>query len=164
MSGGRGKLENSPAPARVDKALARAAITEYLQSLVESGEDEAGPRPKWHQPRPDQWTIFLRGSAQQIVSVEITLGEYTLQLMTFYMRAPEENIQEVYQYILRRNLELSTVKFGIDEYGDIYMRADTPVVGVIDSEIDRVIGVFFSCADSNYLPIMRLGFASSFKR
>lgn len=152
-------------PSQRDKRVAREAIARYLHSLDEVREHggQSGPRPMWHQPRPDQWTIGVVGSAQQTINVELSLGEYTLRLMSFFMRAPDENVSDVHRLLLRRDLEVPAVKFGIDEFGDIYLRADLPVCGVTETELDRVVGVFYSCSDGNYLPVMRLGFASALK-
>ncbi len=163
MPSSRRTKRGKPGPTESAKERARAAIAAYLDSLdsVRESDERSGPRPIWHQPRPDQWTISMIGSAQQTLNLELALGEYTLQLMAFYMRKPDENVGAVYRLLLRRNLELSTVKFGIDEFGDIYLRADLPVVGVTEQELDRAIGIFYSCADSNYLPIIRLGFTSA---
>ena len=153
-------------PVPSGKEDARRAIARYLRSLDEAreGAGQAGPRPMWHQPRPDEWTIGVVGSAQQTISIELSLGDYTLRMLSFFIRAPEENVAEVQRLLLRRDLEVSSVKFGVDEFGDIYIRADLPVCAVNETELDRAIGVFYSCADSNYLPVMRLGFASAFQK
>lgn len=155
----RGKGGESAGPPS-DQEAARAAIERYLESLdaLREQDERSGPRPRWHQPQPDQWTISLIGSSEQTINVELSLGGYTLQLVSFFMRGPDVNVADVHRLLLRRNLELSTIKFGIDEFGDIFLRADLPNRGVTENDLDRTIGSLYACADASYLPVMRLGF------
>jgi hypothetical protein len=142
------------------KDAARSAIGAYLATIwaIPGEHDEVGGSIRWHQPQPDQWTISVVGSSQQVVDIELTLGEYTLQVMTFFMRKPDKNEAEVYRHLMRRNFEVATVKFGIDEDGDIYLRGDMPVVCVTEHELDRLVGIFFAAADQNWQRVVTLGF------
>jgi hypothetical protein len=143
------------------KDFARPCIEHYLHTLdsTSDGESHLGQRPTWQSTSPDEWTISTVGSHGQRISIEMTLREYTLQLMTFHMRKPDESETEVYRLLLRRNLEQPTVKFGLNEDGDIFLRADVPANGITEDVLDRVVGLFYSCADDSFMPVMRLGFA-----
>jgi hypothetical protein len=82
----------------------------------------------------------------------------------FVCRKPDENHEQVYRWLLERNLRMYAVAFGLDPLGDIYLDARLSLAAVTTEELDRLLGSVLSYADESFNTILELGFASSIRK
>jgi hypothetical protein len=50
-----------------------------------------------------RWYVRMSGEEKEFTTVWLTLGQRTLRFETYVMPAPEENEQQLYENLLRRN-------------------------------------------------------------
>ena len=58
-----------------------------------------------------RWYVRMRGEEKEFTTVWLTLGQRTFRYETYVMPAPEENEQQLYENLLRRNERLVGVHF-----------------------------------------------------
>jgi Putative bacterial sensory transduction regulator len=93
------------------------------------------------------------------------VGNHALGIHAFVCRRPDENHEQVYAWLLQRNLRLYGVSFAIDRLGDIYLDGRLPLSVVEDEdELDRLLGAVLTTADDSFNSILELGFASSIRK
>lgn len=132
------------------RAQARAVVARYLSS-VDLPHQAVGDH---------EWSLILGGDSGMLLSVNLTVGDYTLGLFCFYMRAPDENVCDVYRLLLRKQLDMYAVKFCLEDDGDLYLKAEIPLAAMNEQELDRLLGSFQYYAEQSYPSIMRLGWSS----
>jgi hypothetical protein len=112
-----------------------------------------------HKANESEWVVSLPGPGGQDIQLQLRLGDYTLFLSSFFMRAPEDNVIEVYRFLLRKNLELRGAKFGLNEVGDVFLTAELPLTAVTEDEIDRYLGYVYAYWEQSYGSVFRIGWA-----
>ena len=80
------------------------------------------------------------------------------------MRAPEENREQVYAWLLQRNTRTYAVSWAIDASGDVYLAGRVPLGAVDADELDRILGSVLEYADGSFNTLLELGFGSSIRR
>ncbi len=110
-----------------------------------------------------EWTVWLPDVDGQTAEFQLRLSDYSLFITAFFMRAPEDNVQEVYRFLLRKNLEMRGAKFGLNEVGDIFLSLELPVSAVTEEELDRQLGQLYSHWQQSYGTVLRTGWARHFK-
>jgi hypothetical protein len=80
------------------------------------------------------------------------------------VRNPDENHLEVYRTLLRRNLRLPGLSYGIDVSGDVYVQGRVPLAGVDPSYLDQLFGVVLDASDGAFNELLALGFLDSMKK
>ena len=138
---------------RTSARAARRAVDRYLihQNL------------QHHRVSDGEWALSLPSPAGQDIQVQLRLGDYTLFLSSFFMRAPEENVLEVYHFLLRKNLELRGAKFGLNEAGDIFLTTELPLAALNEEELDRCLGYLYAYWEQSYGTVLRIGWATHFQ-
>ena len=111
-----------------------------------------------------RWYIRMRGDEKDFITVWLTLGQRTLRYETYVLPAPEENVQQVSDLLLRRNDALIGCHFSIGDEDAIYLRGELPDIAVTDDELDRVLGTLYAAVETNFRPLLHLAFASRFAR
>ena len=109
-----------------------------------------------------RWFIRVRGEAKDVFSIWFTLRQRTLLYETYFMPAPEENAEQLYEYVLRHNLELFGAAFCIGEEDAVFLAGSLPVHAVDPGEMDRILGSLYAYVELCFLPALRIGFASRF--
>ena len=104
----------------------------------------------------------MRRSSRRAVRLDV--GPHALGVHAFVCRKPDENHEQVYRWLLERNLRMYAVAFGVDRLGDIYLDARLPLAGVTTDELDRLLGSVLAYADESFNTILELGFASSIRK
>ena len=92
------------------------------------------------------------------------MGPHALGCHAFVCRAPDENHEAVYRWLLQKNLRMYAVSFAVDRLGDIYLDARLPLSSVTPDELDRLLGSVLTYADESFNTILELGFASSIRK
>lgn len=109
-----------------------------------------------------RWYIRVRGEEKDVWTAWWTLGQRTLGYETYLMPAPEENEDQVYAHLLRRNHKLTGLSLEIGDEDAIFLRGSLPVAAVDEAELDRILGSMWAAVELIFRPAMRLGFASRF--
>ena len=110
------------------------------------------------------WLTVLRGERKRSIPAYLELGAHTLVVESFFMSAPDERHDEVYRYLLGRNLRTYTLRFAVYDSGDIMIVGVLPRHAVTSDEIDRTLGQLLTVADESYWPAIRLGFTQYIER
>lgn len=136
--------------------------TERLAALIRDTLDE---RDLGYQcPRVGAFLVTLPGSHKLATMCWLVVGEHAVLVEAFVMRRPDENHDELYRYLLRRNARMYGVSFCLDPDGDVYLVGRLARHAVTPDELDRVLGAVLSYADDNFDAMLRIGFGSSIRR
>ncbi len=103
------------------------------------------------------FSFSLPGEKKLQTAVRLDVGPHALGIHAFVCRAPDENHQEVYRWLLQRNLRTYAVSFAVDRLGDIYLDARLPLSSISADELDRLLGSVLSTADDSFNAILELG-------
>jgi hypothetical protein len=118
----------------------------------------------WKEIGEGRFTVELPGEKKLQTPCRLDVGEHALGVHAFVARAPDENHERVYRWLLERNLRLFGVSFAVDHLGDIYLDGRLPLTAVTPDEIDRLLGAVLTYADESFNTILELGFASSIRK
>jgi hypothetical protein len=110
-----------------------------------------------------RWYVRLRGEEKATSTVWLTLGQRTLHYESYFMPAPEENVEQVYEYLLRLNTRLFAMRFAVGEEDAVYLVGQMPLSAVDDDELDRILGSAYAYSEQYFRPAMRIGFATRFQ-
>lgn len=109
-----------------------------------------------------RWFVRMRGEEKEFTTLWFTLGQRTLRYETYVMPAPEENAEQLYESILRRNDSLVGVHFSIGAEDAVFLRGELPNHAVNEAELDRIVGTMFATVERHFPTLVRIGFASRF--
>ena len=112
----------------------------------------------------DTFVVALPGEKRLKTACWLTVGAHALEVEAFVMRAPDENRERVYAYLLQHNVRTYAVSWAIDSAGDVYLAGRVPLAAVSADEIDRILGCVLEYADSSFNQLLELGFGSSIRR
>ena len=143
-----------------DVAVLERRITEWLFAMKERNEAIAAVDKD--EENPHRWYVRLRGEEKEFTTVWLTLGQRTLRYETYVMPAPEENIAEFNENLLRRNDKLIGAHFSLGLEDAVYLRGELPLSGLAESEVDRIVGSLYAHVEQCFRPLLSIGFASRF--
>src|SRR4029450_2420042 len=89
------------------------------------------------------------------------VGEHALRIEAFVMRHPDENHEQLWAWLLRRNARMYGVSFSIDTAGDVYLTGRVGLTGLDEDELDRLLGAVLTYADESFDSMLELGFGFS---
>ena len=115
-------------------------------------------------PGEGQFFVTLPGTHKLATHCWLVVGRHALLVEAFVCRKPDENAEELYRFLLRRNARLYAVSFSIDPAGDVYLVGRLPLHAVTPDEVDRLLGSVLQYADESFDQLLELGFASSIRR
>jgi hypothetical protein len=138
--------------AHIDEWLQRQLDENPMLVAVDRGE-----------PGERRWYVRLRGEEKDFTTIWLTLGQRTLQYETYVMPAPEENQEQFYEHLLRRNAKLVGAQFCIGAENAVYLVGAFPSGALDDAELDRIVGSLYACVEQCFRPALRIGFASRFR-
>jgi hypothetical protein len=72
----------------------------------------------------------LPGTHKLATNCWLVAGAHALLVEAFVCRKPDENVEEFYRFLLRRNARLYGVAFSIDAAGDVYLVGRLPLHSV----------------------------------
>jgi hypothetical protein len=116
------------------------------------------------EPADGVFSFSLPGERKLQTAVRLDIGPHALGVHAFVCRAPDENHERVYRWLLERNLRMYAVSFALDRLGDIYLDARLPLAAVTPDDLDRLLGSVLAYADESFNTILELGFASSIRK
>lgn len=112
----------------------------------------------------ETFIVTLPGEAKLTTTCMLTVGNHGVRVEAFVCRHADENLQGVYEFLLRRNRRLFGVHYTIDNAGDIYLVGRISTENVSADELDRVLGQVLEAADGDFNSLLELGFAASIRR
>ena len=77
-----------------------------------------------------RWYLRLTGEEKDFVTVWLTVRQRTLHHETQVMPAPEVNVAETFEYLLRRNADLHQMRFALGSEDAVYLVGEVPVAMV----------------------------------
>jgi hypothetical protein len=119
---------------------------------------------EWQRLDPNTFAVALPGEKRLKTACILTVGTHALEIEAFVLRAPEENREQVYAWLLQRNTRMYAVSWAIDATGDVYLTGRVPLGSVTADELDRVLGSVLEYADGSFNVLLELGFGSSIRR
>ena len=135
---------------------------ETLQS-VRTFLDEAGIA--WEPGRRSgELVVTLPGDKKLNTVCSVVVGDQSLSISAFVVRNPDENHEAVYAYLLRRNLKLPGLAYGIDKDGDVYVTGRVPLAAANAAYLDQIFGVVLVAADGAFNELLAMGFFESIKK
>lgn len=137
-----------------------AQISSWLVSMKERNDAIVAVDRSEDEVR--RWYVRLHGEEKEFTTVWLTLGQRTLRYETYVMPAPEENAEQLYEHLLRRNETLVGAHFSIGIEDAIFLRGELPLGLLHEQELDRIIGTMYAAVERIFPVIIRIGFASRF--
>lgn len=119
---------------------------------------------EYERPRAGAYLVKLPGQHKLATMTWLIAGEHSLHVEAFFCRQPDENHEEFYRYLLRKNGGMYGVAFALDQVGDVYLVGRLPLSAVTPEEIDRLLGCVLTYSDENFDRALELGFAGSIQR
>lgn len=110
-----------------------------------------------------RWYVRLRGEERDFTTVWLTLGQRTLQYETYFMPAPETDVESLYEYLLRLNLRLYGMRFAVGGEDAVYLVGQMPLSALDEEELDRIVGSTYAAVEQWFRPAMRIGYAGRFR-
>jgi len=137
--------------------------SDATQQAVRTFLDEAGIT--WEPGRrPGELVVTLPGDKKLNTVCSVVVGDQSLSISAFVVRNPDENHEAVYAYLLRRNLKLPGLAYGIDKSGDIYVTGRVPIAAANAAYLDQIFGVVLEAADGAFNELLAMGFLESIKK
>jgi hypothetical protein len=144
-----------------ERAACDAVIERWAAArLAEGGAVVAVDR----QPELGRWYLRLHGDEKEFVTVWLTVRQRTLYHEAQVMPAPEVNVESTFEYLLRRNADLSQMRFALGAEDAVYLVGEVPVTAVDDDELDRIVGSSLAYVDGCFPTAMSIGFAGQYRR
>jgi hypothetical protein len=119
---------------------------------------------EWQRLDDVTFAVALPGEKRLKTACILTVGNHALEIEAFVMRAPDENRERVYEWLLQRNTRMYAVAWTIDSNGDVYLVGRLPLNAITADEIDRVLGCVLEYADGSFNVLLEMGFGSSIRR
>ncbi len=138
-----------------DRATLSATVETYLRECGHDWEPGA---------RDDEFVVTLPGEKKLRTVASLVLSDTGLSVSAFVIRNPDENHDEVYRFLLRRNLRLPGLAYAVDRAGDVYVTGRVPARGVDAESLDQLLGVVLTAADEPFNELLVMGFLSSMRK
>jgi hypothetical protein len=110
------------------------------------------------------YAITLPGTHKLKTVCNLIVGEHALRIEAFVMRQPDENREELWAWLLRRNARMYGVGFSIDTAGDIYLTGRVALKGLDEDELDTLLGAVLTYADESFDTMLEIGFGTAIRR
>jgi hypothetical protein len=156
----RAPLSDGDAAAHLTQTLADWASQWHASSFV--GEIE-------HQELPDDrghfhWLIRLKGDERDVITLWLSLRQRTVFAETELMPAPDENIEELYRYLLTKNHDLRELHVAIGPEAGIYLVTQVPIGELTVERMDELVGATVTYVDDMFPTVMSMGLPSIYRR
>ena len=137
----------------IDEWLERQCVDNPIVAAVERGA-----------PGDRRWFVRVTGEEKSVFSVWFWLRQRSLHVETYFMPAPAENGERLYEHLLRRNAKLTTLRFAIGDEDAAYLMGEIDNSTIGDDVLDRALGSAYAYTEQCFRPAMRIGYESTFKR
>ena len=114
--------------------------------------------------RDGEFVLTLPGEKKLKTVASLVVTDSTLSVSAFVIRNPDENHEEFYRYLLRKNLRLPGLAYAIDASGDVYVTGRLPAAGVDADYLDQLLGALLQAADAPFNELLAIGFLTSMRK
>ena len=114
--------------------------------------------------RDGELVVTLPGEKKLKTVASLVVGEQALSVSAFVIRNADENHEEFYRYLLRRNLRMPLLAYSVDASGDVYVGGRIPLRAVTPGLVDQVLGVVLEAADAPFNELLLIGFRTSMQK
>jgi Putative bacterial sensory transduction regulator len=118
----------------------------------------------WQRLDDHTFAVALPGEKRLKTACVLTIGKHALAVEAFVVRAPDENREQVYAWLLQRNARMYAVSWTIDSTGDVYLTGRVPLAALDADELDRILGCVLEYADGSFNVLLEMGFGSAIRR
>jgi hypothetical protein len=139
-------------------------LTQTAADTIEAALSDESSALEWERLDDVTFAVALPGEKRLKTACILTVGAHALSIEAFVLRAPEENRERVYSWLLQRNARMYAVSWTIDTMGDVYLAGRVPLESVSADELDRIFGCVLEYADGSFNVLLEMGFGSSIKR
>ena len=137
--------------------------TSDAEATVRAYLDEAGI--EWELGgRAGEFVLSLPGEKKLRTVASLLVGDKSTSVTAFVVRNPDENHEEFYRHLLRRNLRMPGLAYAIDTSGDVYVKGEVPTAAVDAAYLDQLFGVVLDAADAPFNDLLVLGFLTSMRK
>jgi len=119
---------------------------------------------EWEATGGSAYVVTLPGTRKLKTVCNLVVGEHALRIEAFVMRQPDENREELWAWLLRRNARMYGVSFSIDANGDVYLTGRVTLKGLDEEELDTLLGAVLTYADESFDSMLEIGFGESIRR
>ena len=119
---------------------------------------------EWEATGDSAYVVTLPGTHKLKTMCNLVVGQHALRIEAFVMRQPDENREELWAWLLRRNARMYGVSFSIDAAGDVYLTGRVTLKGLDEDELDRLLGAVLTYADESFDSMLEIGFGDSIRR
>jgi len=114
--------------------------------------------------RDHEYVVTLPGEKKLKTVASLVAGPESLSVAAFVIRNPDENHEQFYRYLLRKNLRLPGLAYAIDPSGDVYVTGRLPAAGVDAAYLDQLLGALLDAADTHFNELLAIGFLTSMQK
>ncbi len=114
--------------------------------------------------RDGELVVTLPGEKKLRTVASLVAGGDALSVSAFVIRNPDENHEQFYRYLLRKNLRLPGLAYAVDASGDVYVTGRVPAAAVDAAYLDQLFGVLLEAADAHFNELLATGFLTSMQR
>lgn len=119
---------------------------------------------EWERGPGGRFVVTLPGTHKQKTVCSLLVGEHALRVEAFVLRQPDENREQLWEFLLQRNARMYGVAFAVDRVGDVYLVGRVSLGGIDADEVDRLLGSVLSYADDTFDTMLEIGFGSAIRR
>lgn len=116
------------------------------------------------EPHPGQFFVKLPGTHKLFTNCWLIVGQHGLLVEAFVCRKPDENHEDFYAFMLRRNSKMYAVAFALDKAGDVYLVGRLPLGGITPQEVDVLLGSVLQYSDESFDLLLEIGFVTSIRK
>ena len=154
-------VPNAPIATPAEIATCDTAVKRWAEArMAETAAVVAVDR----QPELGRWYLRLRGEEKETITIWLTIRQRTLHHETQVMPAPEVNVEQTFEYLLRRNADLHQMHFALGAEDAVYLVGEVPVMAVDEEELDRIVGSSLAYVEASFSTAMSIGFAGRYRR
>jgi Putative bacterial sensory transduction regulator len=136
----------------IDAWLSEMLISiDHVLAVDRGGVDDCGPGER-------RWYVRLAGEAKDFTTVWLTLGQRSLRYETYVLPAPPTAALVIYELILRRNAQLVGCHYAIGGEDALYLRGELASVGLVEPDLDRIIGTLLVEVERTFPSLVSLAF------
>ncbi|MGH6653802.1 MAG: YbjN domain-containing protein [Actinocrinis sp.] len=140
------------------RSAERAAAIAAIEAALADSEAQ------FERPDVGHFVVGLPGTHKLSTTCSLLVGDHTLSVNAFVVRAADENREAVFRWLLEHNARLSGIAFALDRLGDVFLVGRVPLSAVTESAVDRLLGSVLDAADNSFDTLLELGFAGSIRR
>ncbi len=111
-----------------------------------------------------RWYIRLAGDTRDVIAVWLTLRQRTLAYETYVLPIAVQRVDEVNEFLLRRNHSLVGAQFCIGPEDAYYLTGEIATHGVDEDELDRIVGSLWTYVERDFQTLLSMGHGVPIKR